>query len=206
MQTSLRISSWIRIKPGSIDQDGQRIFTDNQTGDAFLNQAYKHFLFKNPRFYKMDPLSKCGFLAAGCLLQSPLEHEVPVYKKGMVFQNRSSSLETDRKFQQSIRDIASPALFVYTLPNIVMGEIAIQHGFKGENTFFVAPQFDPAALHAYAEMLFQQGILKLALTGYIEYLNGEPDILLCRVQATGQWPFTVPQLEQFYHTPVAETT
>lgn len=199
MTGSSFISHWIRILPGSIHLDGKPVFTSDQHGDEFLNQAYKHFQFRNPRFYKMDALCKCGSLASMLLLPTDSTHNIPPFRKGMVFQNHSSSLETDRKFQHSIQEIASPALFVYTLTNIVMGEIAIQHGFKGENTFFVSRQFDAEQLHQYIAMLFEAGMLEMALIGYLEYLNGTPDILVCRVEKQGELPLTAPQLNSLYH-------
>lgn len=58
--------------------------------------------------------------------------------------NRSASLDSDRR-HQAIIDAgdgcgASPAVFVYTLPNIMLGQVAIKHGLKGESTFCVPGQ------------------------------------------------------------------
>ena len=50
---------------------------------------------------------------------------------------------------------ASPALFVYTLPNIVIGEICIRHHFKGENAFFVFKQFDGTFMAGICQQLFE---------------------------------------------------
>ena len=36
----------------------------------------------------------------------------------------------------------SPAVFVYTLPNIATGEIAIRNGFHGETAYFALPAFE----------------------------------------------------------------
>jgi hypothetical protein len=74
--------------------------------------------------------------------------------------------------------IASPALFVYTLPNIVMGEIAIRNQFKGENTFFVSAQNDISFVEKYIEMLFANGVADLVMAGNIEIASSKPTINL----------------------------
>ena len=70
------------------------------------------------KFYKMDDLCKLGYVAAEYLLKdktfAPLE-------MGMLLANATSSLHTDIRHQQLIDQdgdrAASPAVFVYTLPN-----------------------------------------------------------------------------------------
>lgn len=84
----------------------------------------------------MDDLCKLGYVAAEYLLEgktfAPLE-------MGMLLANAASSLHTDIRHQQLIDregdQAASPAVFVYTLPNVVSGEICIRHKIQGENTF-----------------------------------------------------------------------
>jgi hypothetical protein len=93
-----------------------------------------------------------------------------------VLQNASSSLLTDRNFQHSIEKVASPALFVYTLPNIVMGEIAMRQQFKGENTFFVTDRFDPIQLQNYTEILFKNKIAEIVISGFLEVTEDSQDI------------------------------
>ncbi|MEJ0079473.1 MAG: hypothetical protein WDM78_00555 [Puia sp.] len=62
----------------------------------------------------------------------------------------------DLKYAKTIRTGASPALFVYTLPNIVIGEISIRRHFKGENAFFVFKQFDGNFIEKYVRGLFEK--------------------------------------------------
>ena len=60
----------------------------------------------------------------------------------MVFANSNSSLDVDIKHNASIADkekyFPKPAVFVYTLPNIMLGELSIRHLLRGENIFFVS--------------------------------------------------------------------
>ena len=97
------------------------------------------------KFYKMDDLCKLGYVAAEYLLKdktfAPLE-------MGMLLANAASSLHTDIRHQQLIDregdQAASPAVFVYTLPNVVSGEICIRHKIQGGKTpFFITEAYQP---------------------------------------------------------------
>ena len=54
---------------------------------------------------------------------------------------RCASSCADRTFQNTIQSsegyYPSPSLFVYTLPNILTGEIAIRNKYHGETSYFV---------------------------------------------------------------------
>ncbi|HEY2583975.1 MAG TPA: hypothetical protein VGI43_19355, partial [Mucilaginibacter sp.] len=91
----------------------------------------------------MDNLSKLGWLASEILLKDNFNPDK--YKPeeiGIVLTNANSSLDDDRKYYDSVKDVPSPSLFVYTLPNIVIGEICIRNNFKGEHAFFVMDSFN----------------------------------------------------------------
>lgn len=111
-----------------------------------LVDLYRTHIGDYPKFFKMDPLSRLGFVASEMLLQ-----ECPKDDYGVLLFNRSSSMADDTAFQATIQDrgnwFPSPALFVYTLPNIVTGEIAIRNHFLTETNFMVldAPRADVMA-------------------------------------------------------------
>ena len=58
-------------------------------------------------------------------------------------------------------------MFVYTLPNITIGELAIKHKITGENAFFVSEQFDADLLVNYTETLMQS-TTEAAIVGWVE--------------------------------------
>ena len=93
----------------------------------------------------MDSLSKLAFLAGDILLNEELSIEEE-NNIALVFSNKASSLDTDRKHQESIQNqenyYPSPAVFVYTLPNICIGEISIKHKLYSENSFFIFDSFN----------------------------------------------------------------
>ena len=121
-----------------IVKDGTVVFESAETSLAgFLAEAYQQLGEKYPKFYKMDHLSKLGWLGTEYLLSGAFNkaHYQPE-EIGLVLSNANSSLDADIRYLESVKEMASPALFVYTLPNIVIGEISIRHNFKGENAFF----------------------------------------------------------------------
>ncbi|MCK7560110.1 hypothetical protein MKQ70_36410 [Chitinophaga sedimenti] len=101
----------------------------------FLRSLYDRFAGQYQKFHKMDLLSKLGWLSTEVLLQDISLSQYAPEDIALVFANRSASLDTDERYYETVSDIASPALFVYTLPNIVIGEISIRHKLKGENAF-----------------------------------------------------------------------
>lgn len=138
----------------------------------FAKGAFHYLDIDYPKFYKMDVLSKLAFLAAEYILRGEDKDEL-----ALVLANRSGSLDTDVKHQESIQDTENyyprPATFVYTLSNICAGEIAIRHGLQTEQAFFVAEEFPEETITTYANYLLQSGKAKSVLGGWVEYFQEE---------------------------------
>lgn len=139
----------------------------------FLKQVYKNYAVKYMKFYKMDSLTKLGFITAEVLLK--YEKPGEKYKEnriGIVLSNASSSIDIDKSFQETIEDksnyFPSPALFVYTLPNIMAGEIAIKNKFKGENIVFIDREFPAEFIHEYVGNLFDSDKIDACICGWVE--------------------------------------
>src|ERR1700761_5433574 len=139
----------------------------------FLLSVYRHFNFNYPRFHKMDNLSKLGWLTSELLLQKFEREKYEPQEVGLILSNANASIESDIKYLHSADDIPSPALFVYTLPNIVTGEICIRNNFKGEDAFFVSEQFDAGFTSRYVSGLLNNGILKTCICGWVDVLSEE---------------------------------
>jgi hypothetical protein len=149
----------------------------------FLLSIYHHFEIKYPKFYKMDNLSKLGWLATEILLKDDFNtNEYRPEQVGIVLANASSSLDTDIRYFETAKDIASPALFVYTLPNIVTGEICIRHHFKGENAFFIFDDFDAGFIQQYVNNLLNTNILQCCICGWVELLGNQYKTVLFLVE------------------------
>ncbi|MEZ5198911.1 MAG: hypothetical protein R2764_21795 [Bacteroidales bacterium] len=141
----------------------------------YFKSLYKHLELDYPKYYKMDALCKLAFLTAEFLLEGiDLKHKYQPSEIALVFANSSSSLNTDIKHNQSISDkdqyFPKPAVFVYTLPNIMLGELSIRHTFRGENVFFVAEKFDSQMLVDYTTNLLNTTRHKACIIGWVDFL------------------------------------
>lgn len=117
---------------------------------------------------------------------------------GLVLCNANASLDTDRRYFKTVSDMPSPALFVYTLPNIVIGEICIRHGFKGENAFFVFKEFDTTFIQQYVDGLLDEGAIQACICGWVDVLGATYDAALALVEKTGEQSFTADNLNKMY--------
>jgi len=139
------------------------IFENKATADfsSFLLSVYQKLALQYPKFYKMDNLSKLGLLAAEVLLKdSDIKDRVTPEETGIILCNSNASLDTDIRYLETAKELASPAQFVYTLPNIVIGEISIRHGFKGENCFFIFDQLNVKFFKQYVNSLLNNNNLQ----------------------------------------------
>ena len=122
-----------------------------------------------PKFFKMDTLCRLGFVAVEELLRGH-ESEIDPEHTALILANRSASLANDTDYQATICDQAnyypSPALFVYTLPNIVTGELAIRHGLFGETAFYVLEK--EADLQPIVDVTLREPGIRSAIVGWVE--------------------------------------
>ena len=135
----MKIEHEIEITPNSVVLDG-RVIEVSETGDKMLVELYRRYVKDYPKFFKMDTLSRLGFIAAEILLQEHREQNTAYRPDAVILANRSASIKNDTDYLATISDgnyYPSPALFVYTLPNIVTGEIAIRHQIQGETSFYI---------------------------------------------------------------------
>jgi len=135
--------------------------------NIFIKNVYKQFDINYSKFYKMSNMCKLGFIASELLLMDFDLNTIDKNKVAVVLSCKSSSLNIDIEYQKSITQIPSPALFVYTLPNIVIGEICIKNGFKGEEMMFVSENFNKIFLFNYIVELFQNQ--ELCIAGFLDY-------------------------------------
>ena len=205
LNKTLHITTYCHIKEETISLDGNILF-ENTSGDfaGFMKSAYTHFKTDYPKFFKMDRLSKLAFLAAEVLLEHP-DTSQENRNMAVVLSNRASSLDTDRKYQDSISDehnfYPSPAVFVYTLPNICIGEISIRHRLRSENSFFIFDGFNPGFLKEYSENLLHTDKADEVLCGWVDVDKDSYEAFLYLVSPTGNRQHTEQQLTKLYSTP-----
>lgn len=173
----------IRITPEEVVLDHQKLWEGNQNANekleeqegaghhSLLTSLYKQMIGNYPKFYKMDGLCRLGFVASEILLNA--EKGETDKERAIIFFNHSSSIASDRNYKESINDkdnyFPSPSIFVYTLPNIVTGEIAIRNHFHGETSFFILPNKDERMMEEILQASCRDAQSKSFLTGWIDY-------------------------------------
>ena len=169
----------IRITPEEVVLDHQKLWEgkkelgeqEGQEHHSLLTTLYKQMIGNYPKFYKMDGLSRLGFVASEILLNA--EKGETDEERAIIFFNHSSSIASDRNYKESINDkdnyFPSPSIFVYTLPNIVTGEIAIRNHFHGETSFFILPDKDERMMEEILQASCRDDQSKSFLTGWIDY-------------------------------------
>lgn len=175
MSKSIYINSSAVISDHVAFKNGQSFFENKKANvSEFLLLLYHHMGVNYPKFYKMDMLSKLGFLTSEILIQSSVNiHKYNAYETGVILSNSQSSLDDDCKYTETINTNPSPSLFVYTLPNILIGEICIRNKIKGESAFFVSEKFDMSFFEKYIENLFNNDNLQACICGWVDILGEE---------------------------------
>lgn len=160
------------ITPDTVVVDGNPLAHKEQ-GAALLTEVYRTHVGDYPKFFKMDTLCKLGFVASELLLQAEgAERFVPREDRAVILFNRNASLQADTAYQKTIQDpenfYPSPAAFVYTLPNIVTGEIAIRNKYHGETSFFVIEKNDNRLIERQLQNAFQDPQTQSILGGWLD--------------------------------------
>ncbi|MBL7889893.1 MAG: 3-oxoacyl-ACP synthase [Bacteroidia bacterium] len=193
MTDTLYISAACCIKNGRVFINGKLEHEDQTHVSSidFLKSLYKHYNINYPKFYKMDSLCKLAFITSELVLKnSSVTQDVDGKDIAIIIANSSSSLEIDTEHQQTINDhenyFPSPANFVYTLPNILIGEIAIRNQIKGENTFFIFDKFDSHFMATYIESLIKSQKAKACIVGWVDYFENNYEAYLYIVETNPQ--------------------
>ena len=204
----------------------------------FANRAsgllYRRLGISYPKFYKMDALSRMGFIAVEMLLSKVADRHSFGEQTAVILFGRTGSIWDDRKYQKIIGSIAdspvceqnlrdnqasqsgsslsenqalqsrasssenqalpsgasseenrnffpSPAVFVYTLPNIVTGEIAIRNKYFGETSFYLLDHYDEAAMDRVVRQAFLDPCTKEVITGWLDYESDDNNLCKMRI-------------------------
>ena len=166
------IERWVRITPEKAIANGLSCDLGGTKGMEALNTLYHNQIEDYPKYYKMDPLSKLGFVASELMLKGEEGRFEGREDRAVILSNKSASLADDKAFERTIIDrsdfFASPSLFVYTLPNIVTGEIAIRNKYFGETSFLVLPEFNARSIAEMTVAAFEDPCTESVLGGWLE--------------------------------------
>ena len=159
---------------GISNNEGCLLQNKYQTFDEFIKACYKRLEISYPKYYKMDRLSKLCFIGTEVLLKDYIKfRHYERDKIAVVLENYHSSIDTDLNHIETISDInnyfPSPAVFVYTLPNIMIGEICIRHQITGEGSCFLFPGEAKHFLKDYIISLFKNENYHCCIAGKVDY-------------------------------------
>lgn len=159
-----------------------------------ITDFYRSLKIDYPKFFKMDILSKLGFLASEMLLKQCENRFFEREDIPIICFNHSSSLQIDKQYQQTIQNnenyYPSPSLFVYTLPNIVAGEIAIRNKFFGETAFYILEKFDLEQMMDIIENTFSDKTNNYAIAAWIEAFESIFEVKMYLVER-GETPLNI---------------
>lgn len=199
-ENAIHITSSCIIRKSRVLKNEQVIFESKKRGTDFLQEAYERLAVNYPKFFKMDNLCKLGMAAAHVLLSELDTKKYHPDATGIVLSNKDASIEADINYYTSSLSYPSPSLFVYTLPNIVIGEMSIRYGFKGENAFFISEKFDGDWLYFYVHDLIQNNRLQSCICGWVDVVNDQFDACFFLVEAgkNNGINFTAENLNRYY--------
>jgi hypothetical protein len=197
------ISAYCIIRDLKVFSSEMKLATSSTGFNDFRIELYEALRCDYPKFYKMDAQCQLGFLASEVLLKSFLLRDRSPDSTAIVLTNAEASLDTDLRYQESSKAAASPSLFVYTLPNIVIGEICIRNNIQGENSFFITRAFDSKLLSFYVDQILLQSHIQTCIAGWVNVLNDQHDVFLYLVEKQNRgcgYNHTSAQLDKLYNS------
>lgn len=175
------ITYQLTINNSGISRNGKILKNIPQLSDLhqWLTDLYNYLEVDYAKFHKMDHLCKLAFLGVELLKKDMDLSQYAGDEIALVFQNSYASLDTDRKHQSNIdNQKSSPATFVYTLPNILLGEIAIRNQWYGENLFFLKEEFDLNDWTKSCDTLLKSKKANVVIGGWVEVMDQHFDLQL----------------------------
>lgn len=174
----MKTLSHIVLSKYGILKNGKTAILPQGTFKEIGRHLYDQLDSAYPKFFKMDAPSKLAFLATELLIQGIINSsELAGDDVGLIFGTKSGCMQSDIKHNQSLVDdenfFPSPAVFVYTLPNIMLGEVCIRHKIQGEATCLMMDKLDKKMMFKYASDLINREKYRYCIAGWIDVLNDQ---------------------------------
>ena len=147
----------------------------------------------------MDKLCKWAWVAAEYLFQGDTLPYAGLDKNrvGVYLATAHGCIDVDKRYLDGIA-MPSPALFVYTLPNIMLGELCIRHGFKGEQLCMMEERFDAEELFFSVKGMLERG-MEGCLCGWVDIYDEQYDVCLFWVTKKGKgYNFSPEMMRDIY--------
>lgn len=179
----MKVTAHVNITGDRVYRNGELYMQLEGKEEANLKELYQKLELSYPKFYKMDGMSKLSILSFKLLSEVIPMEQYSEEDVSLIFANAGASHRTDLKFIDSYENtgMPSPSLFVYTLPNILTGELSIYQKWFGENIFFVEEKFNPSLFIEQINLYFRKGA-SACLCGWIESFGSENNAKLWMVE------------------------
>ncbi len=176
---SISIKSWVKINSDVVTKNGDWVIPKEAYASInSVEELYRHIGYNYMKFFKMDLLCKWAWIGAEILLaDSELEEQVKE-NAALVLMTHHGCIDVDKRYKETMETIPSPALFVYTLPNIMLGEICIRHSIKGEQMTLMSEKFDTEETCFYVNDLMVNRGMDACVFGWVNAYNDKYDIAL----------------------------
>jgi len=191
------INDWIvindRVKQGS------SVSAEGILSAPSAEDMYNALRCSYPRFFKMDKLCKWAWVATEYMLggKDGAYSGMDKNKIAVCLATGHGCMDVDKRYLDGIA-LASPGLFVYTLPNIMLGELCIRHGFKGEQQCMVSEKFDAGEIFFTAKGMLDRG-MEGCLCGWVDVYGDAADVCLMWVTKKGSgYGFTAANMQELY--------
>lgn len=172
-RATLKVTRSVTITPQAAVVDGERLPL-SKSGKALLTEIYNNYMTGYQKFHRMDLMSKLVILATELLVR---EQESDGESCSLILFNGSSSIISDRIHNDSIKDVdnfyPSPSRFLFTLPNISLGEAAINYNYTGETSLYILDRRDEELMQQIVESIMQCSDIKRLITGWVDCCDEE---------------------------------
>jgi 3-oxoacyl-[acyl-carrier-protein] synthase-1 len=170
----MKKKQWICITPSGVEVSGSTLATSAR-GAALLTELYRTYVNDYPKYFKMDAPTKLGFLASELLLRAEGDRHEHSSDRAVVVFGRNGSIVSDHRFQATTDGpkgyFPSPSVFVYTLPNMVAGEIALRIHYHGETAYYALDHYDPALILSVVATTLADNCTGSIISGWVDYID-----------------------------------
>ena len=131
----------------------------------------------DPRWGRLDRYSKAGLIGASLAIKDAgLDSNAESTETAIIVSTFNGSIEVDYKYYETVLPqdglLASPNLFAYTLPNCMLGEIAIRYRFTGPAMVVSQPAADMLKGVLFGAQCLCSGLSKQVVAGYCNVEHG----------------------------------
>lgn len=160
----------VRITPCEVVLNGKSLPVES-SGSHLITEIYKSYLSDGSRFYKMDLYSRLAYVATGLLCKDSMGNCSPE-DISLYFFTQNGSVLADRKhlstFSAPGEYYPSPAIMINTLPNVVLGEIAVRNDIKGETALVMLPCRDNSIMDMVVKASVSDTHPALVICGWVD--------------------------------------